>query len=152
MTISVAVISLLALTSAAATAQSEGCTGILELGGESGSEGMTWQATDERLSGDATASGGWSLYGTPSEDAGDPTAGGEVASYIIVNEDGTWECADASASAPEPDSNSHTLVFAGNGDYQGLTAHVRIDWSEYPFSFSGVILEGGLPTDPTLAG
>jgi len=152
MTVSVAVVSLLALGSAAAVSQSEGCTGILEFSGESGSEGMTWQATDGRLSGDAITNGGWSLYGTPSEDTGTSVADGEVASYIIINEDGTWQCADASRDAPEPDANSHTLVFTGNGDYEGLTAHVRIDWSEYPFSFTGVIVEGGVPTDPTLAG
>ncbi len=142
---SLAAVSLLALPSASAVAQSEGCTGIFELGEDAG----FLTSTDPRLSGDASGSGGWTLYGPASEDVG---SGGEVASYIIINEDGTWECVDAVRAAPEPGVDTDTLVFAGSGDYEGLTAHIRIDWSTYPFSFSGVILEGDLPEDPELAG
>ena len=111
---------------------------------------MTWQSTDPRLSGDATGTGGWSLYEQPSEDAGTPTEG--EASYIIINEDGTWGCTESNPAGPEPDVTGHTLVFTGTGDYEGLTAHVRIDWSTYPASFSGVIVEGDAPEDPALAG
>jgi hypothetical protein len=143
-------VSLLALASMGAAAQSEACTGTLEFSGEPGAEGMTWDSTDPRLSGDAQGSGGWSLYETPSEDAGASTEAD--ASYIIINEDGSWTCADSIPAGPEPDLAGHTLVFSGTGDYEGLTAHVRIDWDTYPFSFSGVIVEGGAPEDPTLAG
>jgi hypothetical protein len=95
-------------------------------------------------------SGGWSFYDTPSEDAG--VVAGEDRSYIIINEDGSWGCAKSEPAGPEPDATGHTLVFAGTGDYEGLTAHVRIDWSTYPFGFSGVIIEGDVPTDPMLEG
>jgi len=128
------------------TAQADPRTGTLEFG----EEGMSWSSTDPRLDGEATGSGGWSLYDTPSEDAG--TATGTEASYILVNEDGSWGCADSTAAGPEPDATGHTLVFTGSGDYDGLTAHVRSDWSTYPFGFSGVIVEGDPPADPTLAG
>ena len=138
--------SLLALSTASAGTAQEGCTGVLEFD----ETGMTWSASDQRLSGDATSNGGWSLYDPASEDAGIPT--GQQASYIIINDDGSWSCAESNPNGPEPDLTGHTLVFSGNGDYEGLTAHVRIDWSTYPFSFKGVIVESGLPEDPTLAG
>lgn len=139
---------LLTLTTvAAATAQdAAACTGTVEFG----EDGMTWDATDPRLSGDASLNGGWSFYGQAGEDAGTPT--GEDRSYIIINEDGSWNCAKSAPTAPEPDATGYTLVFAGTGDYEGLTAHVRIDWDTYPFSFKGVIVEGEVPEDPTLQG
>jgi len=137
---------LLALSTASAIAQEEPCVGTLEFG----DEGMTWDSTDPRFSGDASGSGGWSLYAPPSEDAGSTSEAD--ASYIIINEDGTWACADSSPAGPEPDATGHTLVFTGTGDYEGLTAHVRIDWNEYPASFTGVIVEGSAPEDPALAG
>ena len=111
---------------------------------------MTWESTDARLSGEASGSGGWSLYEGPSEDAGTPAEG--EASYVIINEDGTWGCSDSMPAGPEPDLSGHTLVFSGTGDYEGLTAHVRIDWTTYPFTFSGIIIEGGQPEDPRLRG
>jgi hypothetical protein len=156
--VSTAIISLLALaplsalsqSEAPAEAQTEGCTGILELVGEPGAEVMNWDSTDPRLSGEVTESGGWSMYGPPSEDAGSATE--EAGSYIIINDDGSWDCVDAKPDAPEPDVNTDTLVFAGTGAYEGLTAHVRIDWSTYPFSFTGVIIEGAAPEDTMLQG
>ncbi len=139
---------LLALMSVSAVAASdvEPCTGTLELG----DEGMTWSASDPRLSGEASGTGGWSFYGTPGEDAG--TVPDEDRSYIIINDDGTWGCAKSAPAGPEPDATGHTLIFAGTGDYEGLTAHVRIDWSTYPFGFSGVIVEDDVPEEPTLQG
>ena len=141
-----AAIVVLATTSAVAASDASPCTGTVEFG----EEGMTWTATDPRLSGDATGTGGWSLYETPAEDAG--TMAAEDRSYIIINEDGSWGCAKSEPAGPEPDATGHTLVFSGTGDYEGLTAHVRIDWSTYPFGFSGVIIEGGVPEDPMLQG
>jgi hypothetical protein len=139
---------LLALTSVIAVAASDAdpCTGTVEFD----DAGMAWSATDPRLTGEAVVNGGWSLYPTPAEDAGEPT--GEDQSYIIVNEDGTWGCAKSEPAGPEPDATGHTLIFAGTGDYEGLTAHVRIDWSTYPFGFSGVIVEDSVPEEPTLQG
>jgi len=127
-------------------ADGDACTGIVEFD----DAGMAWSATDPRLSGEATASGGWSFYGTASEDAGIPTD--EDRSYIIINEDGSWTCAKSEPTAPEPDAAGYTLIFAGTGAYEGLTAHVRIDWSTYPFGFSGIIVDSGVPEDPTLQG
>jgi len=146
-TAAIAAVAILSLSSVSAmAAEAEGCTGTVELG----EDGTTWDATDPRLSGDASGSGGWSLYETPSEDAG---SGEDIgASYIIINEDGTWDCTSSAPAGPEPDLTGHTLVFSGTGDYEGLTAHVRIDWDSYPFGFTGVIVEGGAPEDPTLAG
>lgn len=147
-TTAVTAAAILALTTASAVAAADvdPCTGTVEFG----EDGMTWTATDPRLSGDATGTGGWSFYEPAAEDAGTTTV--EDRSYIIINEDGSWGCAESAPTAPEPDATGHTLVFAGTGDYEGLTAHVRIDWDTYPFGFSGVIIEGDVPEDPTLAG
>lgn len=136
----------LTMVGAAAASDVAPCTGTVEFG----EDGMTWDATDPRLSGEASGSGGWSFYAPAGEDAGDMPA--EDRSYIIINEDGSWNCAKSAPTAPEPDATGHTLVFAGTGDYEGLTAHVRIDWETYPFSFSGVIVEDGVPEDPMLQG
>ena len=139
---------LLSLTSVSAVAASDAdpCTGTVEFS----EAGMTWDATDPRLSGDATGTGGWSFYAPAGEDAGSMDASDR--SYIIINDDGSWGCAKSEPTAPEPDDTGHTLIFTGTGDYDGLTAHVRIDWTSYPFSFSGVIVEDGVPQDPSLAG
>ena len=141
-----AAILIVSAVGAAAASDVEPCTGIVEFG----EEGMTWDASDPRLTGNASGSGGWSFYAPAGEDAGEMT--GEDRSYIIINEDGSWGCAKSEPTAPEPDATGHTLVFSGTGDYEGLTAHVRIDWSEYPFSFTGVIIEGSVPEDPMLQG
>ena len=147
-TAAAAAAALLVLTSVSVVvaADGDGCTGIVEFD----DAGMAWSATDPRLTGEASATGGWSFYGEASEDAGLPTD--EDQSYIIINEDGSWTCAKSEPAAPEPDATGHTLVFAGTGAYEGLTAHVRIDWSTYPFGFSGIIVDSGVPEDPTLQG
>ena len=148
MTAVVGAAALLALTTASAVAESDAdpCIGTVEFG----EEGMTWTSSDPRLSGDASGTGGWSLYEPPAEDAGETAV--EDRSYIIINEDGSWGCADSQPAGPEHDVTGHTLIFAGTGDYEGLTAHVRIDWSTYPFGFSGVIIEESVPEDPMLQG
>jgi hypothetical protein len=139
---------LVASVTAGAAAQSDACTGILEFGAEPESGAMTWAASDPRLSGDAEADGGWSLYAPPSEDTGT----GLAASYVITNDGGVWNCVASRPGGPEPDIDGHTLVFQGSGGYEGLTAHVQIDWDSYPFVFSGLILEGGPEPNPVLPG
>jgi hypothetical protein len=104
-----------------------------------------WAASDPRLSGEATYSGRWQLYEEPQEDTGDPAAS-DAALYSIVNEGGSWLC-EASRAAEQPisDGDRHTLVFNGEGEYEGLTAYLTIDWSQAPYVFSGLILPGEEP-------
>ena len=144
-----AVVSLLLAAPAVGVARSDACVGSLEFGSEDGAV-HTWTADDARLSGTAVPAGGWTPYAPPSEDAGVPDV--EPASYVIINDDGTWQCATSSPAGPEPDLEGHALVFSGTGAYEGLTAHVRIDWDAYPFIFRGVIVADDVPEDPTLAG
>jgi hypothetical protein len=137
-------------TTAGAAAQAEACTGVIELGTAEG-EAMTWSATDPRLSGAVEVGTDWSLYEPASEDA----AAGPVAApggLVITNDGGSWGCVASEPGGPEPDVETHTLVFQGAGDYEGLTAHVQVDWDAYPYLFSGVILEGDPLPDPELAG
>ncbi len=75
----------------------------------------------------------------------DPAAS-DAALYSIVNEGGSWLC-EASRAAEQPisDGDRHTLVFNGEGEYEGLTAYLTIDWSQAPYVFSGLILPGEEP-------
>ena len=106
-----------------------------------------WQATDPRLSGEATYTGHWHIYEPPSEDAGDPEAVdvADAAVYEIVTEGGGWLCESSRTAPPRTGDATHTLVFSGKDEYEGLTAYLHVDWSATPFTFSGLIMEGEAP-------
>ena len=72
-------------------------------------------------------------------------SGDEAAVYEIVNEGGHWLCEASRAVAPGDAPGAHTLVFNGEGDYEGMTAYLDVDWSQAPFAFTGVILPGEAP-------
>jgi hypothetical protein len=101
-----------------------------------------WQASDARLSGEATYTGQWQLYEQPAEDSG---SGSDAAAYEIVNDGGHWLCEASRAVAPGDAPGAHTLVFSGEGEYEGMTAYLDIDWSQTPYAFTGVILPGEAP-------
>ncbi len=98
-----------------------------------------WQASDERLGGEATYTGQWQLYEQPAEDSG---PGGDAVLYEIVNDGGHWLCETSRAVAPGDAPGAHTLVFNGEGEYEGMTAYLNVDWSQTPYAFTGVILPG----------
>jgi hypothetical protein len=98
-----------------------------------------WQASDARLGGEATYTGQWQLYEPPAEDS---SSGGDAVLYEIVNDGGHWLCETSRAVAPGDAPGAHTLVFNGEGDYEGMTAYLNVDWSQTPFAFTGVILPG----------
>jgi hypothetical protein len=104
-----------------------------------------WAASDPRLEGEASYTGHWQLYPTPAEDSGVP-AEQESAVYSIVNEGGSWLCEES--RTPEPPSSPgerQTLIFTGQGEYEGLTAYLEVDLSQAPYAFSGLILPGDAP-------
>jgi hypothetical protein len=101
-----------------------------------------WQASDARLGGTATYTGRWQLYEQPAEDTG---SGSDAAAYEIVNDGGRWLCEASRAVAPGDAPSTHTLVFSGEGDYEGMTAYLSVDWSQAPYAFTGVILPGEAP-------
>ena len=103
-----------------------------------------WEATDPRLSGEVTYTGRWQLYEEPPEDAG---IGGatDAAIYEIVNEGGHWLCEASRTPAQRTPTDAHTLVFDGEGEYEGLTAYLHVDWSQVPYTFTGLILRGEAP-------
>jgi hypothetical protein len=98
-----------------------------------------WQASDTRLGGEAAYTGQWQLYEQPAEDAG---SGSDTAAYAIVNDGGRWLCEVSRAVTPGDAPGAHTLVFDGEGEYEGMTAYLNVDWSQTPYAFSGVILPG----------
>lgn len=104
-----------------------------------------WQATDPRLSGEVAYSGHWQLYEPPAEDADEPATVDDPAVYEIVNEGGGWLCEASRTASPRTGDADHTLVFSGEGEYEGLTAYLHVDWTTTPFSFSGLIMEGEAP-------
>jgi hypothetical protein len=126
-------------------------TGTLDCDADAATDGLPvvsvheWAASDPRLSGEATYSGRWQLYDEPQEESGDPAAT-DAALYSIVNEGGSWLC-EASRAPEQPisDGDRHTLVFNGEGEYEGLTAYLTIDWRQAPYVFSGLILPGEEP-------
>ena len=101
-----------------------------------------WQASDTRLGGEATYTGQWQLYEPPAEDG---SSSGDAAVYEIVNDGGRWLCEASRAMAPGDAPGAHTLVFDGEGDYEGMTAYLDVDWSQTPYAFTGVILPGEAP-------
>jgi hypothetical protein len=103
-----------------------------------------WVASDPRLSGEVAYTGTWHIYEEPSEDTG-TTAAQDQAIYEIVNEGGTWLCEASRLPDPMVPSEEHTLVFNGEGAYEGMTAYLHIDWSQAPFAFTGLILPGEAP-------
>ncbi len=104
-----------------------------------------WQATDPRLTGEAAYTGRWQIYEPPAEDADDPQAAVDTAVYEIVNDGGGWICEESRTALPRTGDTSHTLVFSGENEYEGLTAYLQVDWSTTPFTFSGLIMEGEAP-------
>lgn len=103
-----------------------------------------WVASDPRLSGDVAYTGTWHVYGEPSEDTGTPAAQ-DQAIYQIVNEGGKWLCEASRIPDPMVPSDEHTLVFSGEGAYEGMTAYLHIDWSQAPYAFTGLVLQGEAP-------
>jgi hypothetical protein len=101
-----------------------------------------WQASDARLGGEATYTGQWQLYEEPSEDSG---AGTGSTAYEIVNDGGQWLCEHSRVLTPGDATGSHTLVFHGQGEYEGMTAYLNVDWSQSPYAFTGLILPGEEP-------
>lgn len=51
------------------------------------------------------------------------------------------------AGPPGPRSpvEGNTVVFDGEGGYEGLTAFLQVDGSQTPFTFEGLILPGDAP-------
>lgn len=163
--VGMATIALLAVTGVAAVAQSEpedamGTSPVVVSGTleclESSAEGdgaagqsvltvHAWQASDERLSGEVTYGGRWEIYGEPNEDTGSVEASADDALYEIVNEGGAWLCEAARGPEPRTGDAGHTLVFTGEGGYEGMTAYLHVDWTQQPYAFSGLILPGDEP-------
>jgi hypothetical protein len=103
-----------------------------------------WVASDARLSGEVSYRGTWHIYGEPSEDRGTDAAR-DQAVYAIVNEGGAWMCEASRIPDPRVPSEQHTLVFDGQGEYEGMTAYLHIDWTQAPYAFTGLILPGDEP-------
>jgi hypothetical protein len=126
-------------------------TGTLDCSAEGAAEAAGdlnihhWTADDARLTGDATYSGRWQLYDTPAEDGGIP-AEQQAAVYDIVNEGGSWLCEETrTPEPPQAPGDRSTLVFTGQGDYEGMTAYIEVDLTQAPYAFSGLILQGDEP-------
>jgi hypothetical protein len=104
-----------------------------------------WEADDERLAGDVAYSGRWALYEEPSAARDSTAVGPEDAVYQIVNDGGSWLCTETRGPEPRSPDTGHTLIFSGEGGYEGMTAYLHVDWSQSPYHFSGLILEGDEP-------
>jgi hypothetical protein len=137
------------LTAPIAAAQDGGCTGDITL--TQGPEGTVhlWSADDPRMTGEVTIEEGWSFYPPASEVSGEPQ---DAADYDIVTPEGGWHCVSSVPAGPEPDLTGHQLVFAGDGDFEGLHAYVTVDWAGETSAFSAYITDEPPPADPMLQG
>lgn len=94
-------------------------------------EGQEWETSDPRLSGASVSSWNADVYHLP---------GGPISlrsgTYEVTNDGGGWLCRFADSlergqgifATPY---NDETVTCVGSGDYEGLTAVVITDWTDY---------------------
>ena len=109
---------------------------------------QTWTTDDPRLSGTSTWTWTNDVYvldeATVSVSAGTPD---------LRNDAGGWGCDyadqlfDGTGRRASP-INENTLSCVGNGDYDGLTAILAIDWDKRPMQVYGFIFPGEAPPLP----
>jgi hypothetical protein len=122
-------------------------TGVGRFASEGVGQTQTWEADDPRLSGEATYTGNWRLYGDPYE------VGVEAGRWTITNDDGTWAGTSTAVEAREPATwepkvYMETLILDGQGGYDGLTAYLLIDGSPDPKVFQGIIFPDTMAEPP----
>ena len=105
------------------------------------------EASDSRLSGDNVYVGNWDGY---DEDGFQI----EAANWTLTNADGSWIGTNTALiihGAEEGDDDvlsMETVTLTGQGAYEGLTAHLYLDWSQDPVSFHGAIFPGEMVAFP----
>lgn len=94
-------------------------------------QGQEWETSDPRLSGASVSSWNADVYYLP---------GGPVSlrsgTYVVTNEGGAWLCQFADSLAKGQGLfftpyNDETVTCVGSGGYEGLTAVVITDWSNF---------------------
>ena len=101
----------------------------------------TYEATDPRLSGQATYIGKWRYYPSPVD------ANVEAVALTVVNEDGTWAGTGRGIASPDF-GDILWLVLTGDGAYEGLTAYLTQDYVHEEGTIKGVIVADELPEFP----
>ena len=99
-----------------------------------------WTASDPRLSGTVTSIGNHDVY---------PDVPMEVqsATYEVVNDGGRWLGTSTALKLPDLGSKD-VAVLRGEGDYEGLTAYVTMDWAAEPPALRAAIFPGEMPPLP----
>jgi hypothetical protein len=99
-----------------------------------------WTASDPRLSGTVTSIGNHDVY---------PYVPMEVqsATYEVVNDGGRWLGTSTALKLPDLGSKD-VAVLRGEGDYEGLTAYVYMDWAADPPALRAAIFPGQMPPLP----
>jgi ABC-type sugar transport system substrate-binding protein len=100
---------------------------------------MTWESSDPRLSGEVTYDGNRDMY-SGNLDFG-VTVGTET--FEIVNDGGRWIGQGTGWSIPSQ-SAGDVVLLQGQGGYEGLSALVHIDWSDW--SIGAIIFPGEMPS------
>lgn len=107
-----------------------------------------WTASDPRLSGTETYAGTWDRYA--------PGFQVEATTHVLENDVGRWVGTGAGLTGAFIDTDSplldtHTIILHGEGEYEGLTAYVLMEWNHNRGTFVGAIFPGEMPplTEPS---
>lgn len=111
--------------------------------------GQEWETSDPRLSGASVSTWNADVYSLP---------GGPVSlragTYEVTNEGGGWLCRFADSLAHGQGLfftpyNDETVTCAGGGGYEGLTAVVITDWTDFEdVTIAALISPAGVPPAP----
>ena len=132
----------------------EGANEILPNGFGIAKPGFAWQnsmhSSEPRLTGEHWVIANWVIDPNGFE----PWSRGEEANMLLstshglTNDGGSWLGEGKGVGSTDLDVAMETIVFVGQGGYEGLTAFVIIDSTRSPATFSGVIFPAAVPEVP----
>jgi hypothetical protein len=114
-------------------------------------EPQRWTSSDPRLTGEAAAHWNADVY-EPDGDAPGSSISVTTVAYYLRNEAGGWAC-HSNALAHGYGSNAayetgETAMCVGDGEYDGLSAILVVDFATSPATFVGLIFPGDAPPLP----
>jgi hypothetical protein len=114
-------------------------------------EPQRWTSSDPRLTGEAAAHWNADVY-EPDGDVPASSISVATVAYYLRNEAGGWACRTNLLSQVSGVNVQHeaaeTLMCVGDGEYDGLSAILVLDFATSPATFVGLIFPGDAPPLP----
>jgi len=102
----------------------------------------SWEASDPRLSGDATYMSTWHYYPELDSEL-------EAVRWTVVNDGGSWTGTGRGIYSPEAVYGDYvSAVLAGQDAYEGLTAYLMMDIAHEEGTIRGLIVADDMPPFP----